>query len=172
MFDIILVLALVYFLYKILMSKFNIVKNEQHLTETQRKWRSMKREQDVVDAAAKGTDYITALDELLKLQNEMNEYVLENKRKFSFIIWFMDTIDSRMLGEYIKHMSIISVIFLFVSFAGWSTLLTLMLIFNILIIDFLLYKKQLTLEVTEWNPEFREKFTKKFENLIRSVYIP
>ena len=78
MFDIILVLALVYFLYKILMSKFNIVKNEQHLTETQRKWRSMKREQDVVDAAAKGTDYITALDELLKLQNEMNEYVLEN----------------------------------------------------------------------------------------------
>lgn len=146
---------------------------EGHLSETQRRWREMKHEQELDKMVSVANENATKYEQIVKLQIEMQQYILDNKRQFHPLVWIFDTINPRMVGEYIKHLAIMFGIFLLIaSFAGWTTMLTFMLLLNVIMVDFLIYRRQLMLEVTEWNPEFQEKFTKKFKNLIRGIDIP
>ena len=145
----------------------------QHLTETQRRWRAMKREMEMEKIAADGDDHATKFEQIVKLQTEMRSYILEHKRPFHPLVWLFDTINPRLFSDYCKHLAVVFGIFFFVSmFAEWTTFFTLILGFNVLTVDFLMYRRQLLLEVTDWNPEFQEKFVKKFEILARGVDIP
>jgi len=177
--DIILWLIIAAVLYVLFMpstsrpSENKEIEEDMHLTTTQRKWRQMKREQDLEKLVADGNDYTTKYEQIIKLQVEMQQYILDNKRQFHPLVWIFDTINPRLCGEYIRHVAIMFGIFLLIaSFGGWSTLLILVLSMNVVMVDFLVYRRQLMLEVTEWNPEFQEKFAKKFENLTRGMDIP
>lgn len=148
------------------------IADEQHLTETQRRWRQMKRDQELETMMASASEHATKYERIIRLQVEMQQYILDNKRPFHLGVWLFDSIDPRLLTEYCKYMAVVFGVFFLVSITGWSTLLTIMFALNVFTTDFLIYRKQLMLEVTAWNPEFQEKYAKEFEKLTRGMDIP
>jgi len=158
-FIILTILCVIYYF----ISKKRSNSDTQHLSETQRKWReyrqteSLKSEYDQlkehdlleygqleVDAATKRT--------------QMFLYIAKHKRPFRTIEWLFSAVDSRLIFNYIKNMVIVLLSITIVTTILGAPFFVEVIAYLVLVIDLYMYHKQLVLEVTEWNPEFSEKF--------------
>lgn len=140
------------------------VEETRPLTSTQRKWRAMKRESELAKLGEEETHYISKWEQTVQLQTEMTQYILDNKRKFHPFVWLIDAIDPRLIVEYIRKMIALVIFYLLLMWMfGAFSLLAIFV--GGLVMDYLLYNKQLILEVTEWNPEYQEKFAKRYQTL-------
>lgn len=168
--ELFIILVIGFCLYKVLMpsAPSEEIDTEQEesrpLTSTQRKWHAMKREREMKQIALHETEHVSKYEEVIRLQVEMQQYIIDHKRPFHPIVWLFDTINPRLHGEYIRKMIALGVIYgLIALFSG--VFLTIGLLTGVLVMDYIFYDRQLMLEVTEWNPEFNEKFTKRFQAL-------
>lgn len=92
---------------------------------------------------------------------EMRQYIGQHKRPFRILEWLLTPVDPRIVKSYIFYMCFCIGLPIFgLLFLGLPIFVEYILL-SVLIIDLLNYNNQLLLEVTLWNPEFREKFMKR-----------
>ena len=137
--------------------------NDSQMTDTQRRWREYraieesKRASDENDNQLEGLDPTTrsALQKLLA----MRDYINAHKRPFKFSEWLLWGIDPRFVRRY----STWAILYFGCSFLplfwGWPVNLVFMMGFW-MYLDIMFYKQELVMKVTEWSPEWNEKFGK------------
>ena len=134
--------------------------DSSELTETQIRWREMLQEREKIRKTQTTSHYLNENLHIIERQREITEYIQAHRRPFYVYYWILEPLDLRMLREYILKLVMIGFLVLF-----YSSILPLWLMASttlavILIFDWYMYNKKLLLEVTEWNPEFHQKFIK------------
>lgn len=135
--------------------------DQSDLTDTQRRWRANKaREQlghinDDIAKSLEGLDATTrqALQKLMA----MRDYIAAHKRPFKFSEWLMWEVEPRFIGKYCSWV----ILYFSISFVPllWGAPVSLFFMMGFwFYFDSMLYKQKLVLEITEWNPEWHEKF--------------
>lgn len=138
--------------------------NQPDLTDTQRRWHANKARERIEDINNDLTKNLEGLDaptrQALQKLMEMRDYITAHKRPFKFSEWLMWDIDPRLVRRY----SFWAILYFGGSFLpllwGWPVNLFIMMGFWFYL-DIKFYKQQLELEITEWNPEWHEKFGEK-----------
>ncbi len=138
--------------------------NQPELTDTQRRWHASKARERLEDMSKDLTKCLEGLDpqtrqDLQKLM-DMRDYITAHKRPFKFSEWLVWGVEPQFLTNYCTW----AVVYFGGSFLpllwGWPVSPFVMMLFW-LYIDSMFYKQKLVLEVTEWNPEWHEKFGEK-----------
>ena len=143
---IMIVIIVAFLIYKMCQSGDDNSALHTNMTDTQRNWHKYKNS--------------TIENDHLSLYAQMYSYIVEHKRPFYILEWLLSSIDKRMVNSYIRNMALIVFILGVIPlFFGGSIVLPVISIW-ILVVDLHMYKKRLLLEITEWNPEFCERFLK------------
>ncbi|KKN00265.1 hypothetical protein LCGC14_1139560 [marine sediment metagenome] len=137
---------------------------QPELTDTQRRWHANKARERLEDINNNLTKSLERLDaptrQTLQKLMDMRDYIAAHKRPFKFSEWLMWEVEPKFLTKYCTWM----ILYYAVSFSpmlwGWPVSIFFMTVWW-LIIDSMFYKQKLVLEVTEWNPEWHEKFGEK-----------
>lgn len=116
-----------------------------NMTDTQRNWHEYKQQTD---------------DKVIT-NGQIFAYIDRHKRPFRISEWLVSTVDRRLLFDYIKNMMIVLFISISIPWIFATPLFPESILICVIMIDFFMYHKQLVFEVTEWNPEFYEKFLKR-----------
>lgn len=137
----------------------NSVETTEHLTETQIRWRRMWEEQELLKSIGSQAQAETRFEELIRRQYDMKKYIEENQRPFSVMEWFFVPVHPNLLGDYIKRLITIFIIYAFCfTVVSSVTILAIMFLINVVTMDIMFYNKARLLEITDWNPEFVKKF--------------
>lgn len=135
--------------------------NGVQLTDTQRRWHANKARERIEDINNELTKNLEGLDvptrQALQKLIDMRDYIVVHKRPFKFSEWLVWDVESRFVRKYCTWM----IVYYAASFSpilwGWPVSIFFITLWW-LIIDRMFYKQKLVLEVTEWNPEWHEKF--------------
>lgn len=138
--------------------------NQSELTDTQRRWHANKARERLEDINNDLTKSLEGLDaptrQALQKLMDMRDYIVAHKRPFKFSEWLMWEVEPQFLKKYCTW----AVVYFGGSFLpllwGWPISIFFIALWW-LIIDSMFYKQKLVLEVTEWNPEWHEKFGEK-----------
>ena len=135
------------------------VESTGHLTETQRRWRRMWQEQELLKSIGPQVEKETKFEELVRRRSDMQKYIVDNLRPFSIIEWLILPVHPNLLGDYVKRLILIFLIYAFCFIViSHVTLLATMLLINVVTMDMMFYNKARLLEITDWNPDFIKKF--------------
>lgn len=118
---------------------------QSNMTDTQRNWHEYKQK----------------TDERVITNGQILSYIGRHKRPFRISEWLITTVDPRLLFNYVKNMIIVLVVMISVPWILGAPIFPETILIWVLMVDFFMYHKQLVLEVTDWNPEFYEKFLKR-----------
>lgn len=159
--------AVIWFVWKTIKGKMGIsVNNAKHLsgtgvplTDTQIHFREqmaiVKKEQEEKDSLLEDK-FTTEQQRLIKI----SLYIQKYKRPFRFYEWLTNSVDSRLMLNYIVNLvAIVFGLIVFPIYQGWP-IMTYAIGAFVVFYDLLIYRKQRILEVTEWNPDFQKKFGK------------
>ncbi len=143
-------------------------KDDPNLTETQRRWQAYRASEAAKQQLEHGADEynerLEGLDDTTRqaLQKllEMRDYINTHKRPFKFSEWLMWEVEPLFLKKYCSWMILYFAASFSPMFWGWPVSIFFVMLWW-LIIDSMFYKQKLVLEVTEWNPEWHEKFVEK-----------
>lgn len=167
LFDLLIAFFIGYFLWKLIKvimspsSKSSMMSEDgRPLTDTQIRFRQQTALYNEAnkDQLIDHTQHFTSEQQKLI---EMSRYVQENIRPFNWIEWLISSVDSRLAMRYILNMSTLFIFMIAVPlYMDWLVMTTAFSVF-VVFYDWLMYRQQRLLEVTIWNPEFREKFSKQ-----------
>lgn len=133
--------------------------NPVRLTKIQKEWREKKYEEMILQARREEV-------ERNQLFKEVNKYILENKRPFNLYEWIHWRVQPHQLRTFAivcTGMYAAYFILFFASNGSMPLVLNIISVAFILMADIAAYSKVRLLEVTEWNPEFRQRFRQLYE---------
>jgi len=159
--DLILIFSVGLIIWWIFSSRKNRRSDRSGMTDTQRLWHANKAREQLEGMSKDLTESLEGLDpqtrQALQRLMAMREYINTHKRPFKFSEWLLWDVDPRLIRRY----SFWAIIYFGGSFLpllwGWPINLFIMMGFWFYL-DVMIYKQQLELEITEWNPEWHEKF--------------
>lgn len=135
--------------------------DRSNMTDTQRKWHEYRLTQQIKDGTNELDDRLQNLDPKVRtaLQKlmEMNKYIATHKRQFVLSEWAVWNVEPQFIAKYCTWMVLYFVVSFTPMFWGWPVNLFFVAMWW-LFIDVMFYKQKLVLEITEWNPEWKEKF--------------
>ncbi|KKK80661.1 hypothetical protein LCGC14_2821260 [marine sediment metagenome] len=134
------------------------------LTETQRRWHENKARERLEHISNDITESLDRLDtptrQTVQKLMEIQEYVATHKRPFTISEWLVWDIEPQFVKKYCTWAAVYFSISFLPLLWGWPVNLVIMMGFW-LYLDSVLYKQKLISEITEWNPEWQEKFGEK-----------
>lgn len=134
------------------------------MTETQRRWHENKAREQLEHISNEITESLDRLDaptrQTLQKLMDMREYIDAHKRPFTLGEWLVWDIEPQIIKKYCTWAAIYFGFGFLPLLWGWPVNLVFMMGFW-LYLDVMLYKQKLVSEVTEWNPEWHEKFGDK-----------
>ena len=154
-----IIVIILYVIYHFIFKKRS--KNDPHLSETQRKWREYRQIEKIKVEYDNLNEHDQLENNTASKQTQMFLYVAKYKRPFRTIEWLFSAVDSRLIFDYIKNMVIVLLSMVTVTVMLNAPFFIETVIYAVIVIDLYMYHKELVLEVTEWNPEFCEKFYKR-----------
>lgn len=137
---------------------------QSEMTDTQRHWHANKVRNQLEHISNDFEKMLEGLDDetkrTLQKLTEMRNYITAHKRPFNLSEWLFWDIEPQFIGKYFAWAVPYFVVCLLPILWGLPVDLFFIMIFWVYI-DVTLYKRKLILEVTEWNPEWNEKFGEK-----------